>query len=321
MTVKIEKRQRQTVTVDDYVYYQREGYLIVRGLLDQNEVKKLQAWSKDIHEGKICNKSESDYKPFQDARTRARTHMLHRSDKLAEQTLLHPRVLDVLESLIGPDVLAVQSMLFFNPPGEGGQGWHQDAYYIMTQPNSLIGAWMALDKADQQNGCLWVAPGSHNEPVYPPKNSPSYVHVTEKHIEGLFPATEASNMDDSVNKLSEVAQKYGEIIPVVLEPGDVLFFHSHLLHRSYRNETTDRMRRAYVSHYCNARSRVPWNSGKAYEGDSANHEHILARGRTHFPIGKPAFGTPVELTPIHSDSDVGAMNVAMPSGDMGTKEM
>src|SRR5690606_34935292 len=107
----------------------------------------------------------------------ARMHNPHELDETAEWGLLHPRVLDVLEALIGPDVLALQSMLFFNPPGKGGQGWHQDSFYIQTQPDSLIGAWYALDHADKDNGCLWVAPGSHNEPIYPPVHpNSSYSH-------------------------------------------------------------------------------------------------------------------------------------------------
>ena len=54
-----------------------------------------------------------------------RMHMLHRVDETVERFILHPRILDVLEVLVGPDVSCLQSMLFWNPPGHGGQGWHQ----------------------------------------------------------------------------------------------------------------------------------------------------------------------------------------------------
>ena len=76
-----------------------------------------------------------------------RVHMLHRRLALHERFLLHPRVLDVLEALIGPDVLALQSMLFFKQPGQPGQGYHQDSYYIPTFPDTLCGAWIAIDAA------------------------------------------------------------------------------------------------------------------------------------------------------------------------------
>jgi len=322
-TTRIKRR----ITVEDYAHYQRNGFLIVRGLLSQEDVAKLLSLAEDIYEGRILADAESNVFPWMTDRQKqerlasARLHMVHRKNGIAEWGLLHPGVLDVLEALIGPDVLALQSMLFFNPPGKGGQGWHQDAFYIQTQPDTLIGAWMALDRADEQNGCLWVAPGSHCEPIYPPvAPRPHFKHIDERQIRDLFPAAHASVMDDEVNKLSQVAAKYGKPVPVVLEPGDVLFFHSRLLHRSYRNETKDRMRRSYVCHYCNGRSFVPWNHGEPYEGPSANHCHILARGWSHLPFASPKFGTPVELSPPDGDGG-GSVMVAMPDGGMGKMEM
>ena len=106
--------------------------------------------------------SEAERRHFYD-----RIHMPHRTCELAERFLLHPRIVDVLEALIGPDILGLQTMLFFKQPGQGGQGFHQDSYYIPTQPDTLIGAWMAIDRADEENGCLWMTPGSQHEPIYP----------------------------------------------------------------------------------------------------------------------------------------------------------
>ena len=88
--------------------------------------------------------------------------------------MLHPRVLDVLEVLIGPDVLAMLTMLFLKPPGKPGQGWHQDSYYIPTHPDSLCGAWIAIDDCDERNGAMWFAAGSQTEPVYPPQSGYGY---------------------------------------------------------------------------------------------------------------------------------------------------
>ena len=323
MTHAAEARERFKVSVDDYVSYQKNGFLVVKGMLTKEETLRLQQWTDDIYSGRnvrLDHLSPSPAWMSEDQKQTnrlmsARLHMPHQHDETAEWGLLHPRMLDVLEALIGPDVLALQSMLFFNPPRRGGQGWHQDSFYIQTQPDSLIGAWIALDRADTENGCLWVAPGSHNEPIYPPvEPRKTYMHAGQKQIDGLFAASAASNMDDEVNKLSEVAAKYGDAVPVELDPGDVLFFHSHLLHRSYKNETDDRFRRAYVCHYCNARSWVPWGGG--------NERHVLSRGRTHLPYALPQFGTPVELTSLDDKGeDAGSMVVAMPGGDMGKMEM
>ena len=291
--VAVNRPDRYPLTVDEYVQYRSQGFLVVRGLVTGGEVEALLAHAMDLYEGRVNPEGvaplPSDASSEERSRRMTRVHMLHRVDAMSERFLLHPRVLDVLEGLIGPDVLALQTMLFFNPPGTGGQGWHQDSFYITTYPDTLIGAWLALDRADEENGCLWVVPGSNHEPIYPDERG-SLIHG-----EGVFADLQrvqhASHLDDAVNTLAPLTRKYPDPVPVRVEPGDVVFFHPHLFHRSYPNRSEGRWRRAFVSHYCNARSWVPWNHGAPYEGDAANHLHILARGETHLPYAHPCFTT------------------------------
>jgi ectoine hydroxylase-related dioxygenase (phytanoyl-CoA dioxygenase family) len=291
---------RYPVKVEDYIAYQRDGYLVVRNLVSAEMVEALKNLANDFYEGRITvpgTAAANGPEGF----SFTRVHMIHRSFALGEQAMLYPRLLDVLEALIGPDVLALQTMLFLNPPGKGGQGWHQDAYYIPTYPNTLIGASLSLDATDEENGCLWVAPGSHCEPIYPTSERPAYVH-NEDTFEDLELVENVSNLDDEVNTLSRVARKYPPAVPVPTQPGDVIFFHSHLLHRSHVNRS-NRFRRTHVCHYCSARSWVPWNHGFSYEGDAANYLHILARGWTHLPFAQPRFGTPcAALAPLPDEA-------------------
>jgi phytanoyl-CoA hydroxylase len=306
------------VKVDEYKFYHRNGYLIVRDLVAQPDVETLRTFAMDLLHGRIEIPSSTPptndtpqelYKRF------TRIHMLHRQFAPAERYLLYPRVLDVLEALIGPDVLALQTMLFLNPPGLGGQGWHQDAYYITTYPETLIGVWIALDRADEANGCLWVTPGSHSEPIYPTEER-DHLYAEEAFAD-LTTVANVSSLDEEANTLTQVAKRYPDPIPCVVEPGDVIFFHSHLLHRSYPNRTADRFRRAFVSHYCNARSWVPWNHGTPWEGPAANYLHILARGRTHLPFAQPKFGTPcAALEPQTSEAPVDGRMMGNDKGDM-----
>lgn len=296
----VERPDRRKVTVEEYIHYQREGYLVVRGLVPREEVATMRDYAMDILEGRVNPPGVQPPPPGastdQLIQRFSRIHMLHRVDARHERFLMHPRVLDVQEAINGPDVLCLQTMLFFNAPGMGGQGWHQDSYYITTYPDTLNGAWLALDPADEENGCLWVIPGSHAEPIYPDTSRGSLMHA-QGAFRDLEPVENVSHLDDAVNTLSRVVAKYPPPIPVPLEPGDVLFFHGHLLHRSYPNRSQNRWRRAFVSHYCNARSWVPWNHGAPYEGDSANYLHILGRGTTHLPFARPKFGTLCDAIP------------------------
>jgi phytanoyl-CoA hydroxylase len=262
------------VTVEEYVRFREEGFLIVRGLVDRDDVREL-----------------LEHMESEDALAN-RVHFLHRRLEIHERFLLHPRLLDVVEGLIGPDVLALQTMLFVKPPGGAGQGYHQDSFHIITEPDTLIGAWLALDRADTENGCLWITPGSQHEPVYPDADEAAG-HGGDTRLAGIFEVEGADDPDESRNGLSPVGAKYaGRERPAELDPGDVVFFGGHVLHRSHANRSSDRLRRSFVSHYCNARSHVPWDDEPLDDGEMGNERHILARGSTHLPYAQPRFGTP-----------------------------
>jgi len=259
-----------------------------------------------------------------------RIHMLHRKLELHERYMLHPRVLDVLECLIGPDILALQTMLFMKPPGKEGQGWHQDTYYIPTHPDTLCGAWICIDDCDELNGAMWMATGSGHEPVYPARSGYGYgnKNISDiKHVNGV------SDIVDEKNDLSPIANKYSQVL-VTAKAGDVVYFNGHILHRSKQNYTKDRFRRSFVSHYCNARSFTQWGADGPSNDPHAspvvdpvtkmtNGSHILARGDTHLPFALPRFGNACAalLTPEgrRQQSEYAARAMAdMASGLMGT---
>lgn len=282
------------VSVQEYVTFREQGFLVVRGLVPPDDIADMLAHTEDLLAGRVELPGVTALNDMisPDARIEqwSRIHMLHRVLSIHERFLLHPRVLDVLAALIGPDVLALQSMLFFKQPGQDGQGYHQDSYYIPSFPDTLCGAWLAIDRADEENGCMWMTVGSQHEPVYPDV-APRAGHTTN--LADIGPITGASKTDEALNGLTPIARKYaGREAKAEVDPGDVIFFGGHILHRSLRNRSATRMRRSFVGHYCNARSLVPWNHGQPYEGESANYQHILARGSTHLPFGQPKFGTP-----------------------------
>jgi ectoine hydroxylase-related dioxygenase (phytanoyl-CoA dioxygenase family) len=261
------------VTVDEYVRFRTDGFLIVRGLVSRAEVQELL----------------DHVDAFASRRVEERIHMLHRRLEIHERFMLHARVLDVVQALIGPDVLALQTMLFVKRPGAGGQGYHQDSFHIITRPDTLIGAWIALDRADEENGCLRVTVGSQNEPVYPDVDEDAG-HGGDRLLADLPAIAGADDPDERRNGLTAVAAKYeGREVPAVVEPGDVVFFGGHVLHRSHANHSATRSRRSFVSHYCNARSYVPWDDEPLPEGEMGNARHILARGETHLPRALPRF--------------------------------
>lgn len=316
--------ERAQVSVQQYVQFRSAGFVVIPQLISPQEIAELKQHTEDLMQGRLPEQrgsrmAERDVtrdhgvsvqgleappehlSPQEKAQFFLRIHMLHRKLELHERYLLHPRVLDVLEVLIGPDVLALQTMLFLKPPGKPGQGWHQDSYYIPTHPDTLCGAWIAIDDCDEQNGAMWFAKGSGAEPIYPPCPEVGY-GFGDKLVSDITYVKGVSNDDDEQNMLSRVAAKYDQVL-VSAKAGDVVFFNGHVLHRSKKNWSTDRYRRAFVSHYCNARSFTQWGADQQ-EADvhaspvvdpvtkMTNGSHILARGDTHLPFAKPRFGTP-----------------------------
>ena len=285
------------VTVDEYVRFRDEGHLIVRGLVTRDEVQELLDHIDDLLAGRVeipgASAFGSDNKT---ADTRLehllRIHMLHRRLEIHERFMLHPRVLDVVQALVGPDVLALQTMLFVKRPGSGGQGYHQDSFHILTQPDTLIGAWLALDRADEENGCLRITAGSQHEPVYPDIDERAG-HGGDRLLADIPAIAGADDPDERRNDLARVAAKYPRREAAApMEPGDVIFFGGRVLHRSHTNRSATRSRRSFVAHYCNARSYVPWDDEPLHGDAMANGRHILARGQTHLPHAYPRFTTP-----------------------------
>jgi phytanoyl-CoA hydroxylase len=263
---------RTPVSIEQYVHYRQHGHLVVRGLLTRDEVQELLDHVDEL---------------VADEPDLLRVHMLHRRLEIHERYMLHPRLVDVVGGLVGPDVLALQTMLFVKGPGSPGQGYHQDSFHIITQPDTLIGAWVALDRADTENGCVWITAGSQAEPIYPDADETAG-HGGDVHLADMFAIEGADDPDESRNGLSPVAARYaGREIAPVLDPGDVVFFDGHVLHRSHGNRSQTRSRRAFVAHYCNARSYVPWDDEPLEDGQMANDRHILARGSTHLPHARP----------------------------------
>jgi ectoine hydroxylase-related dioxygenase (phytanoyl-CoA dioxygenase family) len=146
-----------------------------------------------------------------------------------------PRLLGLVTELLGPRVDCFLSQFIFKNPGAWGQPWHQDSFYFPFDHTPQIGLWLAISDATLKNGCLWVLPGSHREPVH--------AHVTDRRPGANLGYVEIVDHDMS------------EAIPVLIQAGDLLVFHSHLMHRSMDNQS-DGIRAAMVFHCAKSGTKI-----------------------------------------------------------------
>ena len=140
-----------------------------------------------------------------------------------------PAVTAVVADLVGTDDLdCFLSQFIFKNPGAWGQPWHQDSFYFPFEPaRPVVGVWLAVSEATLDNGCLHVLPGSHAEPVH--------AHGPDRREGANYGYVEIVDHDMSA------------AVPVLMDPGDVLVFDSHLMHRSTDNLSSGR-RAAMVFH-------------------------------------------------------------------------
>jgi phytanoyl-CoA hydroxylase len=210
--------------------FEDDGYLVVRGLFDTAEAAALRDHFMRLREAGAYPGDVVGVDPGADDPLKRYPRMIHmhRWDDVALRWLLEPRLARTLTTLLGGvEPFAVQTMLYFKPPGARGQAAHQDQYYLRVKPGTCIAAWMALDPCDEENGCLEVVPGSQDWPVL-----------------CTTPADTAESFTDVTVPLPDGAA----LVPVPMEPGDVLFFNGSLVHGSKPNRS-GRFRRALVGHY------------------------------------------------------------------------
>jgi phytanoyl-CoA hydroxylase len=210
--------------------FDRDGYVVVPGLFGSDEVDRLREHYMSLRRRP---RYDNDFVGVEsDARDPLRRYprmaQMHRWDGTSLRWLLDARLRERLAALLGSDPYAVQTMVYFKPAGSRGQALHQDNFYLRAQPGTCIAAWMALDPADEANGCMLVAPGSHRWPIL---------------------CTEKADTTLSFTDVTVPVPPGQRVTPVPMDPGDVLFFNGSLVHGSGPNTTTDRFRRALIGHY------------------------------------------------------------------------
>lgn len=237
-------------------FFVENGYLVVPDLMTPAEIEELRRDAALVARGGYPAEGiEPAPAGLSDEEVMRRVlciHQPHYVSPVMERYVRHPKICGILSQIVGAhlpwwdgSVKCMQSMLFVKPPGFQGQAWHQDEIYIPTRDRSLCGAWIAMDDATVENGCLWVLPGSHRTGfLYPQRKH-------ENPDEFDF-APESYGFDESAE------------VPVEVKTGALVYFNGYLLHRSHKNRGSV-FRRVLVNHYCNAWSLLPW---QVREGES-----------------------------------------------------
>jgi len=146
-------------------FFQENGYLPARPLLTAEEVARLRERFYALLEGRSSKKPEAMRNLYGDEeRVVIQIVNAWEADDEFYRYLFHPKLTEAVAKLMNTDTVRVwHDQIQYKPPYKGGPTiWHQDhPYWPVLQPPDLVSAWLALEDADVENGCMHVVPRSH----------------------------------------------------------------------------------------------------------------------------------------------------------------
>ncbi|HEX2891033.1 phytanoyl-CoA dioxygenase family protein [Vineibacter terrae] len=195
---------------DAVAAYQRNGYHFPIDVLTEAETLDLRR-RLEAHEAGAGGPIQGD-----------RRHKAHLYLTWLNDLIRHPRILDAVEDVLGPNLLCWSTSFFIKEASDAGfVSWHQDATYWGLSSPDVMTVWVAFTPANLLNGCMMFMPGSHREQL------------------------EHRDTFDKNNLLSrgqEIAVKVDESkgVPAILNPGQASLHHVLLAHGSAPNKSDDR---------------------------------------------------------------------------------
>lgn len=208
----------KTLTEAQIAAYRRDGFLLPLPALDAADARRYRG-ALEAFEARIGENLSGALSPSK-RQYRSRTYLLF---QWAQELVRHPKILDAVEDVIGPDILVFTTTWFIKEPGTPHvAGWHQDATHFGLDPHDQhVTAWLALSDAARDSGCMAFVPGSNRRGQRP-------------HTYGL---------SDSVNDAGQWIADPGDVSAAVdccLEPGQFSLHNTLTVHQSGPNNGTDR---------------------------------------------------------------------------------
>lgn len=204
-----------TLSALDREYYREHGYYFPIRVLSDSDAQQLRE-----HFMEYLSRNEERIRgllPREQAVVMTQTHLiLHWVFRMVS----HPKVLDAVEGVLGPNIIVWSSQWFPKMPGDKTYiSWHQDATYWGLHPPNVTTAWIAVSESSRENGCMRVIPGSHAGP--------------------LLPQVETYARDNALSRGQEIAVQVEEsrAVDLILQPGEMSLHHIGIVHGSNPNKS------------------------------------------------------------------------------------
>jgi ectoine hydroxylase-related dioxygenase (phytanoyl-CoA dioxygenase family) len=221
------------LTDQDVAAFHEDGYCVVRGLYDPDEIGLL---SRAAREDKALDEHAIDRDDGEGGVARL-TLWNHPGDDVYGMFSRGRRLVDSMQRLLGDEVYHYHSKMNMKAPRVGGAwAWHQDYGYWYQNGclfPTMASVMIAVDPATRENGCLQVIRGSH----------------AMGRVDHVLTGDQAGA---DLERVAEALKRL-ELVYVEMDAGDAVFFHGNLLHRSDQNRS-ERPRWAMICCYNTARN-------------------------------------------------------------------
>ena len=249
---------RKLLSEDQVAAYERDGFLSPVTVMSEAEA--------DAYRARF-ESAEAKWSDQLQARNRMNAHLaLPVLDELAH----HPKILDAVEDLLGPDILLCGTVLFIKEAGDPGfVSWHQDARYVGLEPyEQATTAWLALSPSTSETGCMRMAPGTHKTPL--------------RDHDDTFGDENILTRGQTIHGIDEAAA-----VELPLRPGQMSFHHLGVAHASAPNRGADRRIGFVLQHFVTPEvrstlgpvlraARPRRRSASAYDASSAHRRRDVA---------------------------------------------
>jgi ectoine hydroxylase-related dioxygenase (phytanoyl-CoA dioxygenase family) len=207
--------------------YHRDGYVIVRGVVDAEPVAQA-----------LQHARETMARFPDDTPEQIHRRPLWQEDPFYHRFVCQPKLLDLAEAMLGPDLALFATGYILKPPGASlAVLWHQDGSYWTLEPMEVCTLWVALTPSTPENGCMRVIPGTHT-----------------MNLQKLTTRTDVRNLLDSEMDTSLIDES--QAVDLSLQPGDVSIHHPNIVHGSNANNSADQWRINLVIRVISSHTRV-----------------------------------------------------------------
>lgn len=228
--------------------FERDGYVLIPGFLDTDEVTEIiQNFERVIaHVTPNMPREKVFFEDETDPSTLKQLIDIDRYDPFFNDILNKGKFKDIAGFLLADDVIG-KTLEYFNKPPRIGKPTppHQDGYYFMLKPSVAVTMWMALEPADEENGCVRYIKGSH--------------------LTGMRPHGRTTTLGFSQQILDYGSADVDKEIPIRAKPGDLLIHHSLTIHTAGRNNSTTRSRKALGLIYFGVSAKEDVEAKAAYQ--------------------------------------------------------